>query len=308
MSSQPPRLGSDAPARVVSGTMSVELNHDKPGSAGPIRAVFLDVDGTYADHGVVPEGHVRAVRAARQAGHKVLLCTGRPLSMLPDTITGAGFDGVVASAGAYVEIAGEVLVDKVFPADLAGRTIAALDAHNAVYILEAQKTLHVPAVAKERLRAIIEEHFKPVPGGPPSGASAILDSINPREDGEDTTFAKISVFDSPVAMRQLVAEIGDDIAVVENSIAKEGQHAGELYQRGISKADGVAAAIAHLGIAQQDTIAVGDGENDLEMLAFAGIGVAIEGSSPQLIALADLTAAPPQQEGLVAVFAKLGIS
>lgn len=288
--------------------MSVELNHAKPGSAGPIRAVFLDVDGTYADHGVVPEGHVRAVRAARQAGHKVLLCTGRPLSMLPDSITGAGFDGIVASAGAYVEIAGEVLADKVFPADLARRTIAALDAHNAVYILEAQKSLHVPAAAKERLRTIIEGHFKPVPGGPPSGASAILDSINPREDGEDTTFAKISVFDSPVAMQQLVAEIGDGIAVVENSIAKEGQHAGELYQRGISKADGVAAAIAHLGIAQQDTIAVGDGENDLEMIAFAGIGVAIQGSSPQLIALADLTAAPPQQEGLIAVFAKLGIS
>lgn len=288
--------------------MSVELNHDKLASAGTIRAVFLDVDGTYADHGVVPEGHVRAVRAARQAGHKVLLCTGRPLSMLPDSITGAGFDGVVASAGAYVEIAGEVLVDKVFPADLAERTIAALDAHNAVYILEAQKSLHVPVAAKERLRAIIEGHFKPVPGGPSSGASAILDSISPRENGEDTAFAKISVFDSPVAMAQLVAEIGDGIAVVENSIAKEGQHAGELYQRGISKADGVAAAIAHLGIAQEDTIAVGDGENDLEMLAFAGVGVAIEGSSPQLIALAELTAAPPQQEGLVAVFAKLGIS
>jgi len=92
-----------------------------------IRAVFLDVDGTGADYGVVPEGHVRAVRAAREAGHRVFLCTGRPASMLPESIRGAGFDGLVASAGAYVEIAGEVLVDRRFPADLAARTVAALD-------------------------------------------------------------------------------------------------------------------------------------------------------------------------------------
>ena len=46
------------------------------------RAIFLDVDGTYAIHGKVPDAHVGAVRAARAAGHKVFLCTGRPVSAL----------------------------------------------------------------------------------------------------------------------------------------------------------------------------------------------------------------------------------
>jgi hydroxymethylpyrimidine pyrophosphatase-like HAD family hydrolase len=104
-----------------------------------------------------------------------------------------------------------------------------------------------------------------------------------------------------------VEEIGDGIALVENSIADEGRHAGELYQHGISKADGVAAVIAHLGIAREDTIAAGDGANDLEMLAFAGISIAIEGCSPELLAVADRTAAPPRQEGLVDAFAELGL-
>jgi hypothetical protein len=62
-----------------------------------------------------------------------------------------------------------------------------------------------------------------------------------------------------------------------------------------------------MGIAREDTIAAGDGANDLEMIAFAGIGIAIEGSLPELVALADLTAAPPRQEGLVAAFAELGL-
>ncbi|WP_062004977.1 MULTISPECIES: HAD family hydrolase [Arthrobacter] len=69
-------------------------------TAKTIHAVFLDVDGTYADYGVVPDAHVRAVRSARAAGHKVFLCTGRPVSMLPEHILEAGFDGLIASAGA----------------------------------------------------------------------------------------------------------------------------------------------------------------------------------------------------------------
>ncbi|MHA7299535.1 HAD-IIB family hydrolase [Pseudarthrobacter sp. MDT3-1] len=278
----------------------------KQSTIGTVRAVFLDVDGTYADYGVVPEGHVRAVRAARAAGHRVLLCTGRPVSMLPSSILAAGFDGLVASAGAYVEVAGSVLVDRRFPADLAARTVAALDAHDAVYILEAQEALHVPPGAAERLRAIIDAHFRKAPEGP-VGSSAILDAVRPTTNRTTVPFAKVSVFDCLVAMERLVADIGEGIAVVANSVADEGRHAGELYQRGISKADGIAAAIAHLGIAREDTIAIGDGANDLEMIAYAGVGVAIEGSLPELMAIADRTAAGPQQEGLVAAFAELGL-
>jgi HAD superfamily hydrolase (TIGR01484 family) len=226
--------------------------------------------------------------------------------MLPQSILAAGFDGLVASAGAYAEVAGEVLVDRRFPADLAARTVAELDAHDAVYILEAQEALHVPPAAAERLRAILDAHFRQVPGGP-MGSSAILGAVQRTADRAAVSFAKVSVFDSPVAMEDLVREIGQDIAVVANSVADEGRHAGELFQRGISKADGVAAVIAHLGIAREDTIAIGDGANDLEMIAYAGIGVAIEGSIPELMAIADRTARGPRQEGLVAAFAELGL-
>jgi Cof subfamily protein (haloacid dehalogenase superfamily) len=270
-----------------------------------IHAVFLDVDGTYADYGVVPEAHAEAVRAARAAGHKVLLCTGRPLSMLPAHILAAGFDGLVASAGAYVEVGGKILLDRRFPADLATRTLAALDAHGAVYVLESPEALQVPRAAEERLREIIEAHFSQRPDGRETGSSAILGSLAPIP--EIPSFAKISVFEAPLSVGRIAAEIGKEVAVVENSIADERRHTGELFRRGISKADGVASAIGHLGISQGDTIAFGDGENDLEMVAFAGLGVAIEGSHPGLLELADRPALPPHQDGIAAAFAQLGL-
>ncbi|MFQ4150532.1 HAD family hydrolase [Arthrobacter sp. LAPM80] len=282
------------------------MNAEPFAPAKPIHAVFLDVDGTYADYGVVPEAHSRAVRAARAAGHKVLLCTGRPKSMLPANILAAGFDGLVTSAGAYVEVDGEALLDRRFPADLAARTLAALDAHNAVYIMEAQETLQTPPAVEARLRAIIEEHFRQAPDGVEIGTSGIIGSLAPWT-ADTPRISKISVYESPVPVDEIAAQIGAEIAVVANSIAAEGTHAGEMFQRGISKADGVRIASAHLGIARADTIAFGDGENDLEMLSYAGIGVAIEGSHPALLDLADRTAMPPSKDGIAKAFAELGL-
>src|SRR5699024_9313767 len=50
------------------------------------------------------------IRAAQAKGHKVLLCTGRNLAMLSPLLK-YGFDGVVASAGGYVEFGGQVIYD-----------------------------------------------------------------------------------------------------------------------------------------------------------------------------------------------------
>ncbi|MBV1781398.1 Cof-type HAD-IIB family hydrolase [Paeniglutamicibacter sp. ABSL32-1] len=225
--------------------------------------------------------------------------------MLPAHILEAGFDGLVANAGAYVEVGGQLLMDRRFPDEMAARTLAALDAHDAVYFMETPGSLHVRREAEARLREIIEAHFSQRPDAPASGSSAILGSLTPIP--ALPSFAKISVFEEPVSVGSIAAEIGRDVAVVENSIADEGRHTGELFRRGVSKADGVAVAIEHLGIGGADTIAFGDGENDLELVAYAEGGVAIEGSHPGLVALDDRTALPPSRDGIATAFAELGL-
>lgn len=55
-----------------------------------------------------PATACEAVRKARQAGHLVFLCTGRSYGMMSGLLT-YGFDGVVASAGAYI-LAGEKVI------------------------------------------------------------------------------------------------------------------------------------------------------------------------------------------------------
>ncbi|MGB2767686.1 MAG: HAD hydrolase family protein, partial [Propionicimonas sp.] len=64
------------------------------------KAIFVDVDGTLlTEHGHVPDTARDAIRAARQRGHLVFLCTGRSLGELWGDVLAVGFDGIIAGAG-----------------------------------------------------------------------------------------------------------------------------------------------------------------------------------------------------------------
>lgn len=263
------------------------------------RAIFLDVDGTLALHGRVPEGNAEAVRAARAAGHRVLLATGRPRSMIADLLE-IGFDGAVASAGGYVEIDGEVIEDGTLTPELVARAVQALLAHDIPFLLEGSGALAGPAGAIERLTEVLALVVPP-------GA---LPPIRPLVDERDlAAFAtsKIAYFDAAVPGEQLLTEIGPGLEVIVSSIPELGPGAGELYRAGLTKAAGLELAAAALGVERADVIAVGDGPNDVEMLAWAGLGVAVTGSHPGVLAVADAQCGGPEVAGLAELFARLGL-
>ncbi|MEN5072645.1 HAD family hydrolase [Isoptericola cucumis] len=261
------------------------------------RTIFLDVDGTYADHGTVPEVHADAVRAARAAGHRVLLCTGRPVSMLPDPLLAAGFDGIVASAGAYVSLGGQVVADVRFPDDLATRVRHVLDEHDVAYLLEAPEAVYGPVGVDDRLAA--------------RGSAApreILDILRMPGDLAAVRFAKISYFGARVPIATLRGLFGPEIGVLPSSYALDaGDTAGEIHLAHVHKAVGIEAVVDHLGLDRADVVAVGDGHNDLEMLAYAGTAVAVEGAPAPLLAEADLVVPGPAGGGVARAFERLGL-
>jgi len=262
------------------------------------KAIFLDVDGTYALHGKVPDAHVRAVQSARAAGHKVFLCTGRPVSALPHEITGAGFDGYVAAAGAYVEVDGVARADVNFPPELAADLLEVLDGHEVAYILENSHELLLPERSRHLLARAIGAY-----GG--EDAEVLIDIAN---DLTAVPFAKVICFGGDLPLEQIIAPLGAAVAVVPNSIADLGVGAGEVYQSHINKAVGIGVAIDALGMTQEQVVAFGDGLNDVEMLEFAAVSVAIEGSHPRVLAAATHRAEGPTTGGLAASFAELGLT
>lgn len=270
------------------------------------RAVFLDVDGTYAHNGAVPAAHVRAVSGARAAGHALFLCTGRPVSLLPPQLTEPGFDGIVASAGAHVTVGSDVIQDIRFPDDLAARALDLLDAKHTHYILETPEgTFASPAsCALLASRAALSSQPKF------AHLRLLVDlvaALTPLDDLSGVRIGKITAFAGTVPMESIAAELGGEVSMFPSSIADLGEGSGELYLSRINKAVGLEAAIAHLGIPREDSIAFGDNLNDLEMIEFAGIGVAMASGLPEVIEAADRVTPGPEEDGIAVAFAELGL-
>jgi len=69
----------------------------------------------------------------------------------------------------------------------------------------------------------------------------------------------------------------------------------------VTKASGLAFLAEHLGFRQRDSLGFGDGENDVELVAWAGFGVAVANAHERVLAVADLVCPPVGEEGVAQV-------
>jgi 3-deoxy-D-manno-octulosonate 8-phosphate phosphatase KdsC-like HAD superfamily phosphatase len=201
----------------------------------------------------------------------------------------------------------DVVLDIRFPAPLAARALSLLDAVGTHYLLETPEGTFarqgVIDVLSARAALSADPAFPHL-----AGLVDIVAALTPLEDLSGVGIGKITAFDGPVSMAIIAAELGDEVAMFPSSIADLGVGAGELYLARVNKAVGMEAAIARLGIARADTIAFGDNLNDLEMIEFAGVGVAMATGMPEVIAAANLVTPGPDEDGIATAFAELGLT
>jgi Cof subfamily protein (haloacid dehalogenase superfamily) len=69
----------------------------------------------------------------------------------------------------------------------------------------------------------------------------------------------------------------------------------------VTKASGMDFLAEHMGFARAGTVAFGDGENDVELVEWAGYGVAVERAHERVLAVADLVCPGPEEEGVAQV-------
>ena len=79
----------------------------------------------------------------------------------------------------------------------------------------------------------------------------------------------------------------------------------ELASPGVSKGSGMAFVAERLGFDAARTLAFGDGENDVELLEWAGYGIAVADAHPRLQAVADWTCPGPNELGVASVLEAL---
>ncbi len=274
------------------------------------KAIFVDVDGTLlTEEGRVPDSARDAIRAARDRGHLVFLCTGRSLGELWGNVMAVGFDGVIAAAGAYVEVGGEVLAHRTVPVAELRALVDYFTEREVEIKLDTNHGVYATPGAPAHLRATMAAFFGDSDLGTEmtatygrfadvmvTGENLIRDDVN-----------KVSFLHSELTIDEIRDRFAGIFDVIPSSVDFFGVNSGEMSVAGITKATGIAVVLEHLGIAREDTVAFGDSHNDLDMLAFVQVGVAMDSAHPDVIAVADRTTPSPDDHGIHAGFTALGL-
>lgn len=274
------------------------------------RAVFLDIDGTYLnERGLVPDSAAAAVRAARRNGHQVFLCTGRATAQVWDHITEAGFDGVIASSGAYVQYRGETLFHQSLPRPVVEHVVAFLSEHGIDFFLEANSGMYGTPGTRQRIMAAVygEEADPAVVADLSVGFGQFIERFIVDQSLIRDDINKVSFLGSPMAIDRIRAEFAGELDIVPGTVAKFGPNSGEMSLPGIHKATAIEMVLAHAGIAWDDTIAFGDSTNDIEMIQFVAMGVAMADARPDVLRVSDMITPPAGEDGLSQGFTVLGL-
>ncbi len=272
------------------------------------KYIFLDVDGTLVNfESEIPPSTVIALKKAQENGHKVIICTGRQKSQIYDELLDAvKFDGIIACSGAYIEKDG-VLISSSRP-----------DPEKFSFLIDLFHEYDIPYCIQTARTVITEEPYYPrmIAYSVERGSSqALIDSIFHKV--EYTTdpkgcqeVEKVAFYGSPLSREELSDILGDYYQIVGYSLGAQkysSKHHGEITFGGINKAVGIEIFMKHSGAPVSDAIAVGDSDNDIEMLSYAGIGVAMGNASQNVKDLSDLVTTDIDDNGIYNAFVKLGI-
>lgn len=257
------------------------------------RLLALDLDGTIIGRDLaVPPGTVEAIQAFQAQGGQVTIATGRTMRTTAPFADELGVDGpLICYQGALIRDhrSGQVLFHDPVPPLLAAEAVAQLLAAGVYVHAYIDDELYVPWEGKEvalyqsfsslRLNVhVVADLAAFVAERPPTKLLFIEDEtkVAPRIQGLQTHFA--------------------------NRLHAVRSHAyfGELTVTGCTKGRALAHLAALLEIPQAEVVAVGDQQNDIEMVAWAGLGLAVRTGPPELHAVAQALIDEPAQSGLAA--------
>lgn len=243
----------------------------------PVKLIAFDMDGTLLndDHVTIPEENISALRAAREKGIKIVAATGRTWCLIDVAVKPlGGVDYAVTSNGAAVLEPGprRWLYTKPISNDESLKLIALLKSWEIPFEIycDGQNFMEnscIPMMPKTLLSEMFTDYYDKF--------TTFVDSLEETLAGRP--MEKIDIFYVPPEHR---AEISEEIqAILPAQLAHAAAENMEVTAIGVTKGAALERLCEELGISAHEVMAFGDGNNDVEMLQWAGLSFAMENGS-----------------------------
>jgi Cof subfamily protein (haloacid dehalogenase superfamily) len=241
------------------------------------KAVFFDVDGTLVSYstnpGHIPEQTREALELLKARGHVVALATGRSLATAGWYMRELGIDSAVLCSGAHVLLDWETVCTARIDQQAAESIARQCSALGCAVFACTDRYMYAYNESEETRRFVLEH-------------SILGDVMRPLDEMRDVCM--FNIYGDPLPPQDIFR--GVDVTYESYGI--------ELRPPGVSKATGIRALAERCGVPMRDTVAFGDGNNDVLMLKAAGTGIAVGNGCDTIKQAADIVAEPIDDGGI----------
>lgn len=248
-----------------------------------IKLVAIDIDGTLiTDHHTIHPQVKEAIHQARMQGIHIVLCTGRPLPGVTTKLA----ELEINRENEYVITYNGSLVQNVHTGEIIANYGLSLEDYNLLELTARQLGVHFHVINHEKIftpnrnisKYTVNEAFI---------VDMPLEYRTPEEMTADMNIIKMMMIDHPEILDEAIKKMPNEILEKYNTV-KSSPFYYEMLNKNASKGNALKKLAEHLGFTADETMAIGDNENDISMLEFAGIGVAVANAVEKTKAVADV--------------------
>ncbi len=256
-----------------------------------VKAIFFDIDGTlvsFKTHSISPST-TRALALLREKGIKVFIATGRHFSAI-NNVGNEKFDGYVTMNGSCcLTDKGEIVYKHRIPAE---------DIESLLNYLEQKESFPCILVQENRLLM----NFKN------ENSEKVFDMLNfpeppmgnLRDVPVDNVYQLIGFFEEHQEERIMNILPGCESTRWCPLFT-------DVVPKGSNKGIGIDKMLESFGITAEETMAFGDGGNDVEMLKHVGIGIAMGNAEEEVKAVADYVTDSVDEDGILKALIHFGV-
>lgn len=242
--------------------------------------VCIDFDGTlmHSKTGMIPKSSIEAVRLLKANGHVPVIATGRNLYLLEDYPDKLGIDHVIGSNGAFIYSNGELIY---------GKPMNALGVMDLVEALKAEK---IDYTFSTHDRYVTHQ----MNGSDILGFSEHFNMRPPEIDPDFNAYQHI--FQINIFSQDALSESVTNVAPFHFLRASFNGY--DVIEGALYKEAGIAQLKQLWNLNHDQIVAIGDGLNDVGMIEYAHIGIAMGNAQDPAKAVANYVTDRVENDGL----------
>ena len=256
---------------------------------------FLDIDGTILPFGKdIPKSALDVFSEAKALGHKIFFATGRSQAEITPTLASLGFDGGVYSAGATVIYKDKVIYERYLNEKEKDYVFEFASEHKLDLVVQTEEATYMHSSTYELWKELFLHYI---------GREIAIGNLVVSDTFPDSlVLKKLVIFSRDGMISKAREDLDKAFTIVGNTVGLPQSIVAELVLSDITKATGIEHMINYLGDKRESTVAIGDGPNDIEMIEYASIGIAMGNGCEELKSKADYITTDIENDGLKNAF------